>query len=144
MTTRGRSPTRSAYAKLRQGYIALVSVIVLGAIGLAVASSLLLLGLGTSQASLLTIQNTEAKAMSDYCVEIALLNLHSNLNYYGGETYTYLDTTCTVIGALGKGNRGRIIEVTGTSGTSVSKVKVQLSRVRPQIVLTSWQEVADF
>jgi len=126
------------------GYIALISTLIVGAVGLAIALSLLWLGIGNAKAAQTNNYADNAKAMADYCVEMALLNVHTNLNYYGGDTITNLGDTCTIVTVSGKGNRSRVIQATGTSGTVTRKVEVLINRVRPQIVLTSWQEVADF
>lgn len=128
----------------QSGYIALMSTLIVGAIGLAIALSMLWLAIGNAKSAQSNYAADTAKAMADYCVEMALLNVHTNLNYYGGDTISNLDDTCTIVAVSGKGNRGRVIEATGTSGTITRKVKVQIDRVRPQIQLLSWQEVADF
>ncbi len=126
------------------GYIALLSTLIMGAVGLAIALSLLWLGVGSAKAAQTNNSADQAKAMADYCVEMALLNVHTNLNYYGGDTITNLGDSCVIVTVSGKGNRSRVIEATGTSGAITRKVKVQIDRVRPQIKLISWQEVADF
>ncbi len=128
----------------QSGYIALISTLIVGSVGLAIALSVLWLGIGNAKAAQTNNSADNAKAMADYCVEMALLNVHTNLNYYGGDTITNLGDTCTIVSVSGKGNRSRTIEATGTSGTITRKVKVQIDRVRPQIQLISWQEVADF
>src|SRR5690242_8188409 len=115
--------------KEQSGYIALISTLIVGAVGLAIALSLLWLGIGNAKAAQSNNQADNAKAMADYCVEMALLNVHTNLNYYGGDTITNLGDSCTIVTVSGKGNRNRVIETTGTSGTITRKVKVQIDRV---------------
>lgn len=130
--------------KRESGYIALISVLLVGAIGLAIALSLLWLGVSNAKYAQANNYADQAKAMADYCVEMALLNVHTNLNYYGGDTITNLGDSCVIVTVSGKGNRGRTIQAIGTSGTVTRKVQVEIERVRPQIKLISWQEVADF
>jgi len=132
------------HTQSNSGYITLIGVLMVGAVGLAIALSMLWLGIGNTKAALASSQADDARASADYCAEMALLNLHTNLNYYGGETITNNGQTCNIVTVLGKGNRARTIEVTGTAGTIVRKVEIQVDRVRPQISLISWQEVADF
>ena len=56
----------------QEGYIALLSVIVLGVIGGLIAITLYLSGIQNSQSSLLNIQEKEARYLSDSCSEIAI------------------------------------------------------------------------
>jgi hypothetical protein len=128
----------------QRGYIALISTLLIGSVGLAIALSVLWLGLGDTRASQGQVQAEQAKSMADYCGEMALLNTHDNLNYYGGDVITNNGVTCTIVAVTGKGNRSRVVEVTGSAGNITRKVEIIIDRVRPQIKLISWREVADF
>lgn len=136
--------TRPSIHTEQQGFIALISTLLIGAVGLAIAMSALWLSLSNTGLSQSALQSQQAKTMADYCGELALLNTHDNLNYYGGETITNNGVSCTIIAVTGKGNRNRVIQVTGNAGSTVRKVQISIDRVRPQIKLTSWREVADF
>lgn len=124
------------------GFVALIAVLVLSAVGVSVGISLILLGLGSSRSSFALEQSNHAKALANACAEEALLKLKQNLSYAGNETLTFTSGTCQIQDVKGTGPN-RIIKTTGTVGTIIRKVAVKV-KISPSFELTSWQEVADF
>lgn len=140
---------RRPLAAAQQGYIMLISVIIVAAVALAVAVAVVLLGVGATRNSQTVQQSNQALAMANYCAETAIINLQNKLSYGNGtlvvDTLTDPDdnATCT-IAVLGNGNQNRTIQVSGTAGSYRRNIQVGILRVRPQIQISSWQEVADF
>ena len=129
--------------KKSRGYVALVSVLVVSAVGLAVASSLLLLGLSYSKSSLALSQSDIAKSLADACAEDALQHIRDNTAYSGTATLNLNGDSCSSTVTSGIGQI-RNINASGSKNGVVRKVKVSISAHTPQIIISSWQEVADF
>lgn len=131
--------------KQHGGYITLMSTILIAAVGISIAVSLLLLGNGASQTAFATQQSYQAQALSSACAEEALQLIHD-----GSTTTPYTGSNSLSLGAGGcsytvasTGGVTRLITTTGTVDSVVRKNKVQVSAVGP-IVISTWQEVADF
>lgn len=125
------------------GYVTLLTVLVVSAVGVAVASSLLLLGIGNARSSLALQQSKNAAALADACAEEALQQLRFSTSYSGTATLTLGSGTCSYTVIVGSGE-AREVEATGTVGTVVRKVDVFVSQLTPKTVISSWQEVATF
>ena len=128
--------------KYEQGFVALISVLIVGAVGVAITTSLLLLGLGSSRTSFALEQSSQARALANACVEEALEQIRNNTLFSGTETLTLGQGNCNYT-VIVQTNENRTITATGTVGTIIRKVKVTLDTINPNINITSWQEVAD-
>ncbi|MBI4713619.1 hypothetical protein HY771_00305 [Candidatus Uhrbacteria bacterium] len=131
------------YNKKRGGYITLLSVLVIGAVGLAITTSLLLLGLSSSRSSFAIEQSDQAKALANACVEEALQQIRDSTPFTGTGSLTLGQGTCGYT-VTSQGGQNRTVTATGTVGTIVRKVKVIITNINPTISISSWQEVADF
>ncbi len=125
------------------GYIALISVLVVGAIGVAVATTLILLGLSSSKTSFSYEQSAKAKSLASTCAEEALEQIRSLSSFSGSGGLSLGVGACSYNVTIG-GGESRIIDASGTVGNVVRKVKVLVAIINPAIVISSWQEVADF
>lgn len=128
---------------LKDGYIALITVLVIGAVGVAVAVSLLLLGLSSSRTSFALEQSNQAKALANACSEEALQQIRDSTPFTGTGNLSLGQGTCTYT-VTSQGGQNRTITSSGTVGTIVRKVKIILDTITPNINVTSWQELADF
>lgn len=128
----------------QSGYVILLSVLVVGAVGTAIATSLLLLGVGGARTSLDQQRLVQARALANACAEEALERLRRDANYAGSETLTFETGTCTIDAVGGSGDTNRTIYSTGTVDPIVRRVVVEVASVGPPTDLTSWQEVDDF
>lgn len=127
----------------QKGYIALITVLVTGAVGVAIAISLLLLGLGSSRTSFALEQSNQAKALANACSEEALQQIRDSTPFTGTGNLTLGQGTC-IYTVTSQGGQSRTITSTGTVGTIIRKVNIILDKISPSINVTSWQEVADF
>ena len=127
----------------KNGFITLISVLIVGAVGVAIAASLLLLGLGSSRTSFALEQSNQAKALANACGEEALQQIRDSTPFSGTGSLTLGQGTCTytVVKLTGQ---NRTVTASGTVGTIIRKVSISLDKITPNINITSWQEVADF
>lgn len=125
------------------GFITLLTVLIISAVGVAIGTSLLLLGLASSRSSLSVQQSKQAAALADACAEEALQQLAFATSYTGPVSLSFGTGSCTAAITVGSGGI-RTIDATGTVVTVVRKAKVITSQLTPKIVVSSWQEVASF
>ena len=128
----------------KSGFIALLAVLFLAAIGTGAGISLLILGLTSSQSSFSFESSFRARMLANACAEEALERLRESIYYTGNEVINFSLGSCQIMTISGTGNLNRTVQTTGSFGTVVRKVKVITTRIHPQILVTSWQEVADF
>lgn len=127
----------------QRGYIVLITVLVIGAIGVAIAVSVIWLGLGGSKSSFAFEQSNQAKALANACSEEALQQIRDSTPFTGSGSLTLGQGSCSYTVAA-SGGQNRTITSSGTVGTIVRKVKIIIDTINPTINVTSWQEVADF
>jgi hypothetical protein len=125
------------------GYAALISVLVVGAVGVAICVSLLLLGLGSSRTSFANEQSNQAKGLANACAEEALQQIRESTSYTGSDDLTLGYGTCSYT-VIDQGGQSRSITALGTVGDVVRRVQVSINAIEPLVTVTSWQEVAGF
>jgi hypothetical protein len=127
----------------KNGYIALISVIIIGAILLMVVLSTSYIGVTEGMNSLLASNSAEARSLASACAEDALMNLKNDQNYSGNQTITLDNGQCQILAIIVNGG-ARTIETTGIVNHITKKLKITASQIAPSIIISSWQEVADF
>lgn len=125
------------------GYVLLISVLILGAVGLAAVLSLILMGVSSSRSALAIQQSAQAKFLADTCIESGLEQIRESNSYTGGNTLGFGANSC-VYEVFNLGGNIRQVNATGIVDQAVRKVKVITSSLSPKIVISSWQEVGDF
>lgn len=133
----------SCYTKQPGGFVALISVLVVGAAGVAVAVSLLLLGVGAARTSIAAIQSQQGKSLANACAEEALERVREKTSFTGNETIALGLGTCN-FAVTSQGGENRTVTASGTVGGVVRKTKIIINKINPTIQVVSWQEVADF
>ena len=126
-----------------KGYIVLISVIIISAVGAVIAVAIILLALGSGLSSYSQQQSNQAKALADACAEEALQEINDALAYEGTDSLTLGTGTCTYT-VTAQIAQNRIITSLGAVGDIQRKVKITIDAISPAINITSWQEVADF
>ena len=129
--------------KQTRGYIALLSVIMIGAIGTAIMLSVMLLSVSTSKTDFAVQQSGSAKVLASSCGEEALQKLLETGTTSSSGGLSLGSGNCTYI-ITSQNGENITINATGIVGTIVSKVKIVVSTTTPSILLSSWQEVGDF
>lgn len=127
-----------------QGYVLLITVLIIGAVGAAIAVAIPLLGASATQAGIIMHQGSQAKALADGCAEYALDKLRSSDAYAGNETLNIGNGSCMIRPILGSGNSNRTVQTTGTVGSVTRKVQIQIATVSPEMILGSFKEVWGF
>jgi hypothetical protein len=129
-----------------EGYIVLITILVMGAVLSIIAGFLLLTGQNASIASNSVVANANAKAAATGCAELALsailanptspvATLNQTVNSATSTTCTYAITgvspnfTITTTGTVTQGPRSYVHRLTLTT-----------NQVSPQINVTSWQD----
>lgn len=129
--------------KNQQGYIALISVLIISATVLLLGISASLLALGEANMGLLKNQSSEAYFLANLCAEEALQQIQDSVPFQGNGNISAGNGICdyVVVKLLGQ---NRTIDTSGTVGTIVRRISITLDKVNPNINIISWQEVANF
>jgi len=126
-----------------RGYTVLFAVIVVGAVSLVIMTSLSFVSFGSVQSAGINYKSNQANALANACAESALQEVRSSDTYTGSNNITLGSGTCSFT-VTNSGGDIREIRATGSVGDVIRKVKVQTSALNPLIIISSWQEVADF
>lgn len=131
------------YYNTCRGYITLVSVLIIGFVGVAVVVSVLLFGLSASQNSFAFNRSVQAQMLAEACIEEALQQVRTSASFSGTGNVAMDAGSCSYT-VVDQGGESRAITAVGNVGAAVRKVKVIIDSINPQINIVSWQEVADF
>lgn len=122
-----------------KGFTMLISTIIIGVVGAAVATSVLLLGSSATKTSSTLEQSQIAKNVATACAEVALQTVHDNFSYAGTANVTLTDGSCGYTVIVGSGEN-RTITILATAGTVKRKIQVLVTQLTGTI-LSTWQEV---
>ena len=131
------------YNQQHKGFITLISVLVVGAVGVAITTSLILLGLGSSRTSFAIEQSNQAKGIANACAEEALQQIRDSTPFTGSGNLTLGQGICAYT-VTNQGGQNRTITSSGTVGAIIRKVKIIIDKINPTIQIISWQEVDNF
>lgn len=126
-----------------RGYIALISVIIVGAIGTTIMLSVMLSGINSAKTDLALQQAGSAKTGSASCGEEALQKILETGTTTSSGGLVIGSSTCSYT-ITSQNGQNITIQSTGVSGVAVSKLKIIVATTSPVIILSSWQEVGDF
>ena len=127
-----------------KGYIALISVIVIGAITTGIATTLLFYGIILSQSGLNYQQSNQAKAAANACAEDALQKIRDDNNYTGTSNLTLTNgETCSAV-VTNTGGSNRKIEAQGLQNDNTRRLQIVITQVNPKIIINSWSEVGTY
>ncbi len=126
------------------GYIFLVTILMVGVIATTTASSLMLLGWAAEQNGFLVSQSAQAYEYARTCAERALGKLRYDPNYAGEETFTFDRGYCEIRTVGGSGNEDRTVCVAGYSGEGVRRLQVQATQLYPAVMVDGWSEIVSF
>jgi hypothetical protein len=126
--------------KQLNGYITLLSVLIVGAISISITTSIILLGLSSADTGFSYQQMHQAKSLANACAEEALENIRETTSFAGSGSLTQGQGSCTYA-VTNTGGSSRQIDTVGTVGTVVRKSAVTISAIVPLIIISSWQEI---
>lgn len=124
------------------GYIALISLLLIGAASLATGLALLTTGIDSQKSSLMLQQSIQARQLASACAEEALQVMHDNTAATGTNSMSLDQGTCAYT-ITSTGSSTRTIDASGTVNDVVRKAKVYVTIGGSSISITSWQEVSD-
>jgi hypothetical protein len=128
---------------MKRGFITILSVVLIGAVAVALTTAVLYMSTNNLVVDREANDSLVARHYAESCGQIALQGLRDNQNFSGTTSYAFLEGGCSAyIENLGGGVAN--ISAMGTSSLAVRKVKISTSALRPDIIISSWQEVADF
>lgn len=131
-------------SRSRDGYAFLITVLVIGVMATATATSLMLLGWAAEQNGFLIERSAQAEQYARGCIERTIRRLRIEPTYAGGETVAFAKGSCTVRPVAGDGANDRRVCVEGVSGKSTRRFQVAIAEIFPQVKTSSFAEVADF
>ena len=126
-----------------KGYITLISVLLVSAVGLAIAVSLLTLGTRYSKSIFILEGSQMAKGYAQACSEEALQQIRDSQEFSGIGSLDFDEGNC-IFEVEKQTGQNRIIKSEGESRKAKRKIKIIIDAIDPVIHIASWQEVADF
>jgi hypothetical protein len=123
------------------GYVALLTVLIVGAAATAIGLLLLTTAIDSQRTSLVEQQSKQARSLAVACAEEALQIVHDTTSYTGNSSLSLGQGGCTYT-VTSTGASTRTITTTGTVGSVVRKVQVYVTIGSSSISITSWQEVS--
>jgi hypothetical protein len=128
----------------KNGYIALVSVLIISSITLFLAINANLFGISESGMALRKSHSSKSFYLANLCAEDALMKLKNNLDYSGDETLSLDGGSCYISSLEGSGNEDRIIKTSGNFNDQTRRIIIEIGRVNPLMEISSWREVSSF
>jgi nitrate/TMAO reductase-like tetraheme cytochrome c subunit len=135
-----RRVTISIQKKTDNGFIASITIFIVLAIALLLGLSFGLLAISETNMSLEKTQSSQAYFLANLCAEQALMKLKENINYSGSEIIDIEGGNCQILPIEGNW----VIKVLSNFQNQIKKTKIIIAQVNPKMIISSWQEVADF
>ena len=126
----------------QEGYVALLAVLIVGAVALTISLSLLTSGTDSQRTALALQRSVQARGLADACAEEALQQIYNSASFTGTNPLTMGQGSCSYT-VTNSGGSNRVIDSAGTVSGVVRKVKVYVTITASSLSVTSWQEVAD-
>lgn len=125
------------HSERERGYIALITVIILSAVTIAIATTVSLLAIGEAQSSLSLSRGEDTLAFVEGCMEDALLKVRASDSYAGG-SITRPEGTCTITAS----KVGSTWTVTATTTATTYKRTIQaIATKSASLTIGSWKEL---
>lgn len=117
----------------------MVSVLILGAVGLSVSLYIILFSLAASKNSLSLSQSVQARTLATACAESALEKIRETSSYTGTTNMSLGNGTCSYT-VSNTGGETRTITVVATVASTVRRISLAVTAITPVITTGSWQE----
>ncbi len=129
--------------ELRKGYIALISVILIGALGSAIMVSVIASGVSATKTDFSLQQLGSSRILASSCAEEALQTIVETSTTSSVGSLSLGQGTCSYT-ILSQNGQNITINATGVLGAITTKIQVIIATTSPALTLSSWQEVVDF
>jgi hypothetical protein len=130
------------HTKFRQGYIALLSVIVVAAAATAIMTSVISSGVLATKTDFSLQQFGGARGYATSCAEEALQVILETRTTSSSSLLTFPQGFCSY--RIFQNGSTLTVHASGTVGSITSKIRVLIASTTPSITLSSWEEVGDF
>ncbi len=127
--------------KNKNGYIALITVIIISAVVLILILSLTFASLSEKQTIISHNRSLKNYYLANACANYAILQLQKNLDYQGQETINIDEYNCQIESVFGKGNTNRSFITSSQINDQKKVLKVELDQVKPLTIIKSWGEL---
>lgn len=124
----------------QSGYVALISVLIIGAVSVTVATTLLIAGADAQRENVLRQQSLKARHAAAACVDEALQQIHDNTTFTGTASLTVGDASCSYT-VTNTGSSTRTIDASSTNGSAIRKIQAYVTIGASSLSISSWQEV---
>jgi len=124
----------------QNGYIALSSIIIIGAIVLILTLAVTAISLSEKISTLARDQATKSYFLANTCANIAISKLQADEYYAGSETINTSDGSCYIDQILGTGNNDREFITSSTNSGYTKMIKVFIDRIEPDTKIITIQE----
>ncbi|HSW96875.1 MAG TPA: hypothetical protein VLF89_03540 [Candidatus Saccharimonadales bacterium] len=122
---------------MQKGYIAILTVLIISAVVITIATTVSLLAIGEAQSSFALFKGEDTLTFVEGCMEDALLKARNNNSYTSG-SITRPEGTCTI--TVSKAGTTWTVTATTTSTQYVRTVQAVITR-GSQMAITSWKEL---
>jgi len=123
-----------------RGFVALTTILIILALSLILGLGISLLSISEMTMGLEKSFSSRAYYLANLCAEDALIELKENINYQGNKTIGIEGGNCQILPIEGNWT----VKTIGNFQNQIKKMKIVISQVNPQMVIQSWEEVADF
>lgn len=131
---------KNCYINDSNGFIALISILIVGAVGTSIVVSLVFLGIGSSKTALVVEMSNRALVFAENCAEEALLVIRDNNSFVGNESISFTGGSCSYnIENIGGEQRNIVVE--GLAESVTRKVEIVVQEIKPKIIIISWEEI---
>lgn len=127
--------------KKQQGYVALLTVLIIGSASTAIGVTVLLLGVDSQRSTLITQQSKQARFLAVACANEALQIVHDTTSYTGSSNLTLGQGSCSYT-VTSTGASTRTVTATATVGFVVKKIQASVTINASSISVSSWQEIS--
>jgi len=128
------------FLKKQKGFIAITTVLIISALVLMISIGISLESIGEMKMGLQRSLSSQSYYLTNLCAEETLMKLKENSSYLGDETINVENGNCTILPIEGNWT----IKVSAFSSGQIKKMKLIISQIDPEIIVDSWEEVAEF
>lgn len=125
----------------KNGYIALISVIIIGFIILSLLISLTFISVSQQKSMIIQNQALRSYYLADACAHYAVVKLQENINYSGNESVAINSDSCAVDRVTGSGNSNRTIYASADISGHRKEIIVVISSIKPKTIIKYWGEI---
>ncbi len=124
----------------QKGLIALTTVFIILVTVLVMGVSLGLNSVGDMKMGLQKTFSSKVYYLSNLCAEQALMKLKENPGYSGNENIEIEGGSCQILPVEGRW----IVKTMGSYKYQIKKIRIVITKISPQMTISSWEEVANF